>query len=182
MVNQQYVKLGIIGLCIAAISIGIGLGVTTRNKNSAAINVAKSTSTDSDLPWCPEDTRRELVVPGTESIYSETDNLRRGTVRKLGLTFQPDTPTQATRPPSPTYTPTYSDDVDILISTPFPSDPPVTNPTKAPLTAVPGIMKGTSSPSIAPSSAKPSAAAIVSIEYSSHYIIFCALARMHHGI
>ena len=152
MVNQLYVKLCSIGLCIVTISLGVGIGLSKRNKNSATINAAKSTSTDSDLPWCPEVTRRELIVPGTESIYSATDNLRRGTVRNLGQTFQPDTPM-----------PTSDDFFNPPKVTPSPFDP---TPTKAPLAAVPGIMKGTSSPSIAPSSsAMPSAAAIVSVEY-----------------
>lgn len=136
MVNQQYVKLGAIGLCIAAITIGVGMGVSTRNKNRAAINVAKSTSTDSDLPWCPDETRRKLIVPGTETIYSANENLRSRTVtvRNLGLTFQPDTPTPTT------YMPTNADDFF--------------NPPKA-----------TPFPTNAPSSAKPSAAITVSVEF-----------------
>lgn len=155
MLNQQYIKLGVIGFGIVAISLGIGIGVSTmKNNKSAAINAAKSMSTD--LPWCPEVTRRELVVPGTESIYhATTDNLR-GIDRKLGQILTPapdDTPNRKT--PMPT-----SDDFFIPpMATPL----SVTNPTKPPLTAVPGITKGTSSPSIAPSSAKPSAAAVVSI-------------------
>ena len=170
MVNQQYIKLGAIGLSIVAISLGIGMGVSTRNKKKAAINVAKSTSTDSDLPWCPEETRRELIVLGTENIHAApapaNENLRRGTgtgtVRNLGLTFQPDTPTPTT------YMPTNADDfLNPPISTPFPSDLTVTKPTNPPMTAE--IMKGTSSPSIAPSSAKPSAAVIVSVQNLSSY-------------
>lgn len=122
MVNQQYVKLGAIGLCIVAITIGVGMGVSTRNKNRAAITVAKSTSTDSDLPWCPDETRRNLIVPGTETIYSANDNVSSGTgtvrVRNLGLTFQPDTPTPTT------FMPTNADDfLNPPMATPLPSDP-----------------------------------------------------------
>ena len=156
MVNRLFVKLGSIGLCIVAITLGVGIGLSRRNNSSAAINAAKSTSTDSDLPWCPDETRRNLVVPGTESIYYATDNLRLrrgpGTVRRnLGLTFEEsETPMK----PTPQNTPFPTGDDDFL------DDPPIVND---PLIAVPGIMKGTSSPSIAPSSsAKPSAAVIVS--------------------
>ena len=159
MVNRLYVKLGSIGLCIVAITLGVGIGLSRRNNSSAAINAAKSTSTDSDLPWCPDETRRKLVVPGTESIYSATDNLRlrrgTGTVRRnLGLIFEESEAPMKPTPQPNTNTPFPTGDDDFL------DDPPIVND---PLIAVPGIMKGTSSPSIAPSSsAKPSAAVIVS--------------------
>ena len=158
MVNRLYVKLGSIGLCIVAISLGVGIGLSRRNKSTAAINAAKSTSTNPDLPWCPDETRRKLVVPGTESIYFATDNLHlrsgTGTVRRnLGQTFEEsETPMKPTPKPNTPF-PTGDDE--------FLDDPPIVND---PLIAVPGIMKGTSSPSIAPSSsAKPSAAVIVSV-------------------
>lgn len=127
---NKYVKLGVICLGVVAISIGVGVGVSKMNNNATSLNVAKATNIESDeLPWCPE-LRRKLVVPGTEDIFhSTTDNLRHGTERELGKTGEP-----MSTPVPTTFMPTY----DTL------------RPTN-PVTTVP-LMKGSNSPSVAPSS------------------------------
>jgi hypothetical protein len=128
---NKYAKLGLICLGVVAISIGVGVGVSKMNNNTTRLNVAKSTAAESELPWCPEERRRKLVVPGTEEIFhSTTDNLRHhGTERELGKTGEP-----VSTPVPTTFMPTY----DTL------------RPTN-PVTTVP-MMKGTNSPSFAPSS------------------------------
>jgi hypothetical protein len=128
---NKYVKLGVICLGVVAISIGVGVGVSKMNNNATSLNVAKSTAAESELPWCPEERRRKLVVPGTEDIFhSTTDNLRHhGTERELGRTGEP-----VSTPVPTTFMPTY----DTL------------RPTN-PVTTVP-LMKGSNSPSVAPSS------------------------------
>jgi len=129
---NKYAKLGLICLGIVAISVGVGVGVSKMNDNTTRLNVAKSTAAESELPWCPEERRRKLVVPGTEDIFhSTTDNLRHhGTERELGRTGEP---------------------VSTPVPTTFmPTDDATSRPTN-PVTTVP-VMKGTNSPSFAPSS------------------------------
>lgn len=131
---NKYVKLGLICLGIVAISVGVGVGVSKMNNDATRLNVAKALSVESDeLPWCPDElTRRKLVVPGTEDIifHSTTDNLRHhGTERELGKTGEP-----VSTPVPTTFMPTYD----------------TSRPTN-PVTTVP-LMKGTNSPSVAPSS------------------------------
>lgn len=132
---NKYAKLGLICLGIVAISVGVGVGVSKMNNDATRLNVAKSTSVESDaLPWCTEElTRRKLVVPGTEDIifHSTTDNLRHhGTERELGKTGEP-----VSTPVPTTFMPTYDT---------------TSRPTNS-VTTVP-LMKGTNSPSFAPSS------------------------------
>jgi len=150
MLNEQHIKLGVIGFGIVAISLGIGIGVSTMNKNSGAINAAKSMSTE-DLPWCPEVTRK-LVVPGING----SDNVG-GMDRKLGLIL-----TSEDTPNPKTPMPTSDDFFNPPVSTPLSTNPPVTFPTKTPL-----------------STFKPSAAAVVSASYHHHDLYFLPSVCLH---
>jgi hypothetical protein len=126
MAIRKYVKIGAIGLAAVAISVGIGIGVSSRNNRTETLNAAKLMTSDNDLPWCQEHAftrRRELVVPGTEDIFSITDNLR-----KLGKT----------KDGVPTTPPT----------TPMPSsDDAIQPPTIMTIMVDPPVPKGTNSPS-----------------------------------
>jgi len=90
MANPKIIKLGVIFLALAAI-LGIGLGVGLKNrKNNVSANessLAKAgldvESTVYAIDDC-EDTRRVLVVPGTEDYRMAPPAQRRKLARRLG--------------------------------------------------------------------------------------------------
>ena len=99
---KKSIKLGIAALAVVAIALGIGIGVGQKNsqKKASSSNLSDVSNVYAAYDLDCVDTRRELVVPGTEEyrgsptkrrmLFRKVSKISNRQTRKLGTESVPD--------------------------------------------------------------------------------------------